>query len=152
MGKLFDFLFKNICIDYENFVHLRHVRNLIDSMENLTPQEEEAMLILWRLKKGFVKDILEQYPESRPPYTTLASTIKNLERKQYVEGRRYGNTFEYTPIISEAEYKKQFMSGFVKDYFRNSYSELVAFFAKEQRISADELKEIIRLIENSGTR
>ena len=117
------------------------------NIEHLTPQEEEAMLIIWRLEKGFVKDFLEQYPEPRPPYTTLASTVKNLERKGYVTSRLYGNTYEYTSIVCEKEYKKQFMSGFVKDYFCNSYSELVAFFAREQRISANELKEIIRIIE-----
>ncbi|MDR2038518.1 MAG: BlaI/MecI/CopY family transcriptional regulator [Bacteroidales bacterium] len=117
-------------------------------MEKLTYQEEEAMLILWRLKKAFVRDILDQYPEPKPPYTTLASTVKNLERKEYVTGRKYGNIFEYTPVVSEKEYKKQFMSGFVKDYFSDSYSNLVTFFAREHRISADELKEIIRLIEN----
>ena len=116
-------------------------------MENLTSQEEVAMLVIWRLGNGFVKDFLEQYPEPRPPYTTLASTVKNLERKGYLSSRRYGNTYEYTPIIHEREYKKQFMSGFVKDYFRDSYSELVTFFAREQRISANELKEIIRIIE-----
>ena len=121
-------------------------------MEKLTQQEEESMLILWQLGKGFVKDILEQYAEPRPPYTTLASTIKNLERKGYAESRRYGNTFEYKPVVSESEYKKQFMSGVVKDYFRNSYSEMVAFFAREQRISSEELKEIVRIIENSDTK
>ena len=121
-------------------------------MEKLTHQEEEAMLILWRLQRGFVKDILEQYAEPRPPYTTLASTIKNLERKRYVKSRRYGNILEYEPVVSEQDYKKQFMSGVVKDYFCNSYSELVAFFAREQHISAEELKEIIRLIENSDTK
>ena len=119
-------------------------------MKRLTQQEEDVMLVLWQLGKGFVKDILEQYPEPRPPYTTLASTVKNLERKRYIEGRRYGNTFEYTPVINERNYKKQFMSEVVKDYFSNSYSELVAFFAREQRISADELKEIVRIIEDSG--
>ena len=117
-------------------------------MEYLIPQEEEAMLVIWRLENCFVKDILEQYPEPRPPYTTLASTVRNLERKGYVTSRRYGNTYEYSPIVCEKEYKKQFMSGFVKDYFRNSYSELVTFFAREQQISADELKEIISIIEN----
>ena len=114
----------------------------------LTPQEEEAMLIIWRLGKGFLKDFLEQYPEPRPPYTTLASTVKNLERKGYLESRRYGNTYEYTPVICEKNYKRQFMSNFVKDFFCNSYSELVTFYAREQHISADELKEIIRIIEN----
>ena len=116
-------------------------------MEHLTPQEEEAMLIIWRIGQGFVKDYLEQYPAPRLPYTTLASTVKNLKRKGYLSSRKYGNTWEYTPIVCEKEYKKQFMSGFVKDYFSNSYSELVTFFAKEQRISAAELKEIIRIIE-----
>jgi len=117
------------------------------NMKRLTLQEEEAMLIIWRLGKGFVKDFLEQYPEPRLPYTTLASIVKNLERKDYVTSRKYGNTYEYTPAVSEAEYKKQFMSGFVQDYFFNSYSELVTFFAREQRISAEELKEIVRIIE-----
>ena len=116
-------------------------------MENLTHQEEVAMLTIWRLGKCFVKDVLEQYPEPRPPYTTLASTVKNLERKGYVESRFYGNTYEYTPVVCEQEYKKQFMSGFVRDFFCNSYSELVTFFAREQHISADELNEIIRIIE-----
>jgi predicted transcriptional regulator len=121
-------------------------------MKHLTPQEEEAMLIIWRLGKGFVKDSLEQYPEPRLPYTTLASIVKNLESKGYVTSRKYGNAWEYTPAVNEAEYKKQFMSGFVKDYFCNSYSELVTFFAQEQRISANELKEIIRIIENPETK
>jgi len=116
-------------------------------MEYLTPQEEEVMLIIWRLGKGFVKDFLEQYPEPQPPYTTLASTVKNLERKGYVTSRRYGNTYEYTSAVCEKEYKKQFMSGVVKDYFCNSYSDMVTFFAQEQRISTDELKEIISIIE-----
>ena len=120
-------------------------------MEYLTPQEEEAMLIIWRLGKGFIKDILDLYPEPRPPYTTLASTVKNLERKGYVVSRRYGNTYEYTPVVCEKDYKKQFVSGFVKDFFRDSYSELVTFFAREQHISADELKEIICIIEKQET-
>ena len=120
-------------------------------MEHLTPQEEEAMLIVWRLGNAFVKDVLEQYREPRPPYTTLASTVKNLERKGYVKSRRYGNTYEYTPMVYEKDYKKQFMSNFVKDFFCNSYSELVTFYAREQHISADELKEIIRIIEKGET-
>ena len=116
-------------------------------MEKLTSQEEVAMLIIWQLGKCFVKDILELYPEPRPPYTTLASTVKNLERKGYLDSRLYGNTYEYMPIVCELEYKKQYMSNVVRNFFCNSYSELVTFFAREQHISAGELKEIIRIIE-----
>lgn len=116
-------------------------------MEKLTFQEEELMLIIWQLKEGVIKDFLMQMEEPRPPYTTVASIVKNLEKKGYVEGKRYGNTYAYRPVIEESEYKTKFMSGVVRDYFADSYKELVAFFAKKQKISAEELKEIIDLIE-----
>ena len=117
-------------------------------MEHLTFQEEEAMLLIWTLNGGFVKDFLASYSDPKPPYTTLASTVKNLERKGYVSSKRYGNTYEYKPLINEETYKRTFMSSVVKDYFKNSYKELVAFFAKEEKISPEELKEIIDIIEN----
>ncbi len=116
-------------------------------MNKLTIQEEEAMLAIWKTGGGNVKSFLEMMPEPKPPYTTLASTVKNLEKKGYVESTQAGNMFLYNPIVKETDYKKKFMNGVVKDYFENSYKELVAFFAKEKKISAEELKEIINLIE-----
>ena len=116
-------------------------------MEKLTQQEEEAMLVIWQVKGGFIKDFLEKYGDPQPPYTTLASIVKNLERKGYLSAKRYGNTYEYTPIIDEEDYKKTFMSGVVRNYFANSYKELVSFFAREKNISKEELEDIIRLIE-----
>ena len=130
---------------YESFVNIRKDRN---TMEKLTQQEEEAMQVIWLLDGGFIKDFLEKLPEPKPPYTTLASTVKNLEKKGYLSSEKLGNTYRYTPLINAADYKKRFMRGFVGDYFKNSYKELVAFFAKEQQISAEELKEIIDMIEN----
>lgn len=116
-------------------------------MEKLTIQEEEAMLYIWQSGPCFVKDVVAKYPDPKPPYTTVASIVKNLERKKYVKAKRYGNTYEYTPLVRESEYKRTFLSGVVRDYFENSYKEMVSFFAKDQKISADELKEIIRMIE-----
>ena len=116
-------------------------------MEKLTIQEEEVMRLIWRVGKGFIKDYLEHYPEPKPPYTTLASVVKNLERKSYISSRKYGNVYEYTPLIAESDYAKRFMSGFVKDYFKNSYRDLVAFFIREREISPDELKQLIDMIE-----
>ena len=132
---------------YENFVDLRYNRNLLRIMEKLTFQEEEIMLIIWQLKEGVIKDFLLQMQEPRPPYTTVASIVKNLEKKGYIAGKRYGNTYVYSPLIDENDYKAKFMSGFVRYYFANSYKDLVAFFAQKQKISASELKEIIDLIE-----
>lgn len=117
-------------------------------MERLTQQEEEAMQVIWALDGGFIKDFLEKLPEPKPPYTTLASTVKNLEKKEYLSSEKLGNTYRYSPIIQEEDYKKKFMRGFVGDYFKNSYKDLVAFFAREKQISAAELKEIIDMIEN----
>ena len=110
-------------------------------MEKLTIQEEEAMIYIWELGSCFVKDIVAKYPQPAPPYTTVASIIKNLERKQYVTAARVGNTYQYTPAIRESEYKRTFMSGFVRNYFENSYKEMVSFFAKEQKISTKDLKD-----------
>lgn len=116
-------------------------------MERLTMQEEDVMRLIWQIGPCFVKDILAKYPDPKPPYTTIASIVKNLERKKYVKNKRYGNTYEYTPQIAESDYKRTFMSGVVRNYFEDSYKEMVSFFAKEQKISADDLKDIIDLIE-----
>lgn len=117
-------------------------------VQKLTIQEEEAMRCVWAVGQGFIKDYLAQYADPKPPYTTLASIMKNLERKGYVKGRKYGNTFEYQALIEECDYKRRFMSGFVKDYFENSYRDLVAFFIKEQELSKEELKELVNMIEH----
>ncbi|HUH19052.1 BlaI/MecI/CopY family transcriptional regulator [Albibacterium sp.] len=116
-------------------------------MEKLSQQEEEAMQLVWKNKGGFIKDILNLSPEPKIPYTTLASTLKNLEKKEYVKSTKLGNSYHYKPLIKENEYKKAFMGDFVSDYFKNSYKDLVSFFAKEEKISPKELKEILEMIQ-----
>ena len=123
-------------------------------MEKLTRQEEEAMQAVWKTGEGNVKLFLENVEEPKPPYTTLASTIKNLEKKGYLGSSLLGNAYLYKPLVTEEEYKKKFMNGFVKDYFDNSYKDLVNFFVSQKKLGTQELKEIIDLIEgrpvNSG--
>ena len=138
---------KLLFVYYENVVGLRKLRKY---MEKLTTQEEEAMQAVWKVGEGNVKLFLENMETARPPYTTLASTIKNLEKKGFLTSRLIGNSYLYKPVITEDEYKKKFMNGFVKDYFADSYKELVNFFVEEKKLSAKELKEIIDLIEKSG--
>jgi len=116
-------------------------------MEKLTPQEEEAMMAVWKTGEGNVKLFLENMEAPRPPYTTLASTIKNLEKKGMLKSRLVGNVYLYKPVMEEEEYKKNFMSGVVKNYFANSYKELVNFFVEQKKLSPKELKEIIDMIE-----
>ena len=116
-------------------------------MEKLTQQEEDAMRAVWKAEEGNIKAFMEYLGEPLPPYTTLASTVKNLEKKGYVASRLVGNTLLYSPVISEESYKQKFLGGVVRDYFENSYKDLVNFFVEKNKISAEELKEIIGLIE-----
>jgi BlaI family transcriptional regulator, penicillinase repressor len=115
-------------------------------MEKLTHPEEEAMLAIWRTGEGNIKTFMENMTEAAP-YTTVASTIKNLEKKGFITSRLVGNAYLYKPAVSEEDYKKKFMNNVVKEYFDNSYKELVNFFVEQKKLSAKELKEIISLIE-----
>ncbi|MFD0991346.1 BlaI/MecI/CopY family transcriptional regulator [Mariniflexile jejuense] len=117
-------------------------------MEKLTNKEEEIMHILWKLEKAFVKDVLAEITDEKPHYNTLSTIIRNLEEKAYVSYNAYGKTHQYYPIVSKEDYKKRFMTAAIDNYFNNSYKNVVSFFAKEEKISVDDLKEIIALIEN----
>lgn len=118
-------------------------------MEKLTHTEEETMQAVWRTGEGNVKAFMEHLDEALP-YTTVASTIKNLEKKSYLSSRLVGNAYLYKPLVSEDEYKKKFMGNVVKEYFDNSYKELVNFFVEQKKLSAKELKEIISMIEKGN--
>lgn len=115
-------------------------------MEKLTIQEEEAMQAIWKLNGGFVKDLLDEM-QGTVPYTTLASTVKNLEKKGYVVHERYANAHKYLPKITQKEYKGRFLNRFVGEYFGNSYKDMVSFFAEEQKLKPEELEEILKMIE-----
>jgi len=115
-------------------------------MEQLSHTEEETMQAIWRSGEGNVKAFM-QYLDEELPYTTVASTVKNLEKKGYLHSRMIGNAYLYKPALSEDDYKKKFMSNVVKDYFDNSYKELVNFFVEQKKLTAKELKEILLMIE-----
>ena len=130
---------------YEIFVTL-HPNRI--TMEKLTRQEEELMLAIWQLESCTVKEAIELLKGTPPPYTTVASVAKNLERKGYVTARKVGNTYLYTPAVKQCDFKRTYLGEIVSGYFRNSYKELVSFFAKEQKLTSDDLKDIIHMIES----
>ena len=117
-------------------------------MIKLTNKEEEVMKILWRLEKAFVKEILAEITGDKPHYNTLSTIVRNLEEKNYVDHEAFGNTHRYFPLITKEQYRKKFVSNSIADYFDNSYKNLVSHFAKEEKISVEELRDIIKLIEN----
>ena len=117
------------------------------TMQKLTNKEEEIMHILWKLKKAFVKEIQAEITEDQPHYNTLSTIVRNLEEKGYVGHNAFGNTHQYYPIVSIEDYRKGFMGTAIDNYFNNSYKNMVSFFAKEEKISAAELREILAMIE-----
>ena len=117
-------------------------------MQKLTNKEEEIMKILWKLEKAFVKEILGEIKGNKPHYNTLSTIVRNLEEKGYVGYEAFGNTHRYFPAITKESYRKTFINSTIADYYDNSYKSMVSFFAKEEKISIKELKEIIELIEN----
>lgn len=116
-------------------------------MKRLTRKEEEAMKILWKARKGFIRELIELHPEPKPFYTTFSSVIRGLEEKGFVGHKAYGKNHEYYPLVKKEEYRKIFMSKVVKDYFGSSYKNVVSFFVNEKKLSTDDLKKLIRIIE-----
>ena len=118
-------------------------------MQKLTNKEEEIMHILWTLEKAFVKEIAAEITTDKPHYNTLSTIVRNLEEKGYVSNNAFGNTHKYYPKISREDYRKPFMNTAIDNYFNSSYKNMVSFFAKEEKISAEELREIIEMIEKN---
>lgn len=116
-------------------------------MRKLTAQEEQVMIAIWQTGEGHIKAFMEKM-ENPGPYTTVASTVKNIEKKGYITSKLFGNVYVYKPAITREEYKKLFMGNVVKDYFSNSYKELVSFFVDQKKLSAKELKDIVNMIES----
>lgn len=116
-------------------------------MERLTRKEEEAMKILWKARKGFIKELIDLHPEPKPLYTTFSSVIRGLEEKGYVSHKAYGKNHEYYPVIKKEEYRRAFMKNVVTDYFGSSYKNVVSFIVNEKKMNADDLRKLIEIIE-----
>ena len=118
-------------------------------MEKLTHKEEEVMQILWKLKRAVVNDIIQQLPEPKPPYTTISSVVRILERKGFAGHKPYGKTHEYFPLISKAEYRKSTFHRLFHNYFDSSLESIVSFIGKEEQLTTEEIEEITRIIKQS---
>jgi predicted transcriptional regulator len=117
-------------------------------MRDLTRAEEQVMQVLWKIKKGFVKDILEHFDDPKPAYNTVSTIVRILQEKGFVTHKAYGRTHEYYPVVTKNEYSKSHLNTFVNDYFSNSFEKMVSFFAKEKSISLKEMEEIMKIMES----
>lgn len=117
-------------------------------MKELTKAEEEIMQILWKIEKGFVKDILEEMPEPRPAYNTVSTIVRILEKKGFVGYTAFGKSHEYFPLVAEDRYKSFFLKNFMSGYFGGSFEKLVSFFAKDNNLDVKELDQLMRHVKN----
>ncbi len=113
----------------------------------LTEQEERVMKIFWNHDIKRIKEVLDYINEPVPPYTTVASIVGKLEEKGYLKGKLKKNRYEYTILQSAENYSLHTASTLVNDCMTGDYKGLVQQFVASSKLSTDELKEIIELIE-----
>ena len=116
-------------------------------MTTLTRAEEQVMQILWQEKEGFVKELLEHFPEPRPAYNTVSTIIRILEKKGFVGHRSYGKSHQYFPLVTREQYRNDQLSSLMRDYFNNSMKQVLSHFGKSGKMNVREADDIIRMME-----
>jgi BlaI family penicillinase repressor len=112
----------------------------------LTRAEDQIMQILWKIRKGFIKDILEHFDEPKPAYTTVATIVKILEKKNFVSHKLFGNAHEFYPVISKEDYSKTHVNTIFSKYFKSSIKDVVSFFADNNTVSTKDIDNAINLL------
>jgi len=120
-------------------------------IKELTKAEEQIMQVLWDLKKGFVKDVIEQLSAPKPAYNTVSTIIRILETKGFIDHTAFGKSHQYYPIISKEEYKSFATEKLMSGYFENSVESMFSYFVKKQKIDLAEADEIMKMIEKIKT-
>lgn len=118
-------------------------------MKTLTAKEEEIMGYFWEKGPLFVKQLLEFYEEPRPHFNTLSTIVRGLEEKRFLSHEAFGNSYRYYPLVSREDFKRRTLKGVISKYFNNSYLGAVSSLVREEEISLDELKQLIREVEES---
>ena|SRR3989442_11412765 len=116
-------------------------------MKRLSEKEESLLKIIWKLKKAFAKDVREELPDPKPHINTVATTMRRMADKGFLKYEDFGGTYRYSAAISRKDYTNKFVKPLLAGLFGNSIKNVVAFFAEEEDISLNELKEIIKMIE-----
>jgi len=112
-------------------------------MDRLTHKEEEIMQILWDLRKGFIKEILEKMSEPKPPYNTVSSIVRKLESMNLVGHEAFGKTHRYYAILKKENYRKQSFQVLMRNYFGGSPTQLLSYFVKEEKLSPTEIDQLL---------
>lgn len=118
-------------------------------MKTLTKAEEQVMQVVWKIREGFIRDIMDALPAPKPHQNTIATILKILVEKEFVGIRVFGRQHQYYPLVSRDTYSKATMKSLVKSYFGGSFSEAVSFMIKENSLSVEDLETLLQQIKKS---
>ena len=119
-------------------------------MKKLTRKEEVIMNHFWEHGPLFVRELRELYPEPRPHFSTLSTQVRTLQEEGFIGHKAYGPTYQYFARVSREEYKQRSLIGLIDKYFDNSYISAVSALVKEEKISVEQLRELIELVEKQS--
>ncbi|MEJ7644711.1 MAG: BlaI/MecI/CopY family transcriptional regulator [Chryseolinea sp.] len=115
-------------------------------MKQLTRAEDQIMQVVWRLGTVFIRDIIDALPAPKPHYNTVATIVKILAKKGFLKSELLGNTHQYSAIIGFKDYREKYLVNIKKNYFGNSLPNMIAYFAKGEKLSEAEIRELIKVI------
>lgn len=117
-------------------------------MKQLNETELQLLKYLWKLEKAFMKDIVEEYPEPRPAYTTISTLLSRMCKKDYIGFNRLGRDKQYYPILKKNDYFSSQLKGTIKDFFNNSPAQFASFFMKNSDFDDDQIDELEDLLKD----
>lgn len=144
LEKIIEKLNKNSCVT-KKFSYICRKRDAL--MKRLTKKEEVIMNHFWEKGPLFVRELRELYPEPKPHFSTLSTQVRTLQDEGFIDHKSYGPTYQYFAKVTREEYKQRSLIGLIDKYFDNSYLSAVSALVKEEKISVEELKELIELVE-----
>jgi predicted transcriptional regulator len=113
----------------------------------LSKSEEQLMQHLWKLENAFMKDLLDSFPEPKPATTTVATLLKRMIGKGFVDYKTYGKSREYFPLVKKEDYFSKHMNGLIKTFFNDSASQFASFFTRKTDLTKDELEALKAIID-----
>lgn len=118
----------------------------------LTDKEAEIMNMLWERGPLFIREMVEMYPDPKPPFNTVATNVRTLEGKGYVSHECFGPTHRFYAVVKKEYFRDRSFADLIKNYFSNSYKNAVSALAEENKITLEELKEIVKLLESTSAK